>query len=108
MNPTTAQEINMGVAVRSVRATFTDRQILDAIEIIERGWIKPGPDPVNSPDVYLVLSSDGETWYRTHPQLCTCPRNKHAGQPCKHRAAAIIARMAANVWLGPLGYGLSA
>lgn len=65
-------------------AQFTDRQIEDAVELVEDG----GVIPTDSPLTFLTVSGDGEETYMTTTYSCTCPRGEH-GRACYHQAAVL-------------------
>lgn len=67
---------------------FTAAQADKARLLIEDGGIVA----TAFPRVFLVVGSDGETLYRTHPDGCTCPAGLHARR-CYHMAAAALLTM---------------
>lgn len=58
-----------------------------AIELIEQGGIVPLRKSSKN-RVYLAVSSDGSSAYRTARVACTCPAGLKAVHVCKHRIAA--------------------
>lgn len=63
-------------------AQFTDRQIEDAVELVEDGGVIP-VDGIT----WLTVGSRGEI-YTTTAHSCTCPRGEH-GRACYHQAAVL-------------------
>ncbi|WP_225846933.1 SWIM zinc finger family protein [Streptomyces sp. HPF1205] len=65
-----------------------------AIELLEQGGLIPlRKSSKNS--VFLAVSSDGTTTYKTAPAACTCPAGLRAAYDCKHRIAAHIVTLTA-------------
>lgn len=69
-----------------VIAQYKTHQVAKAEELIEQG----GLVPLRANRVFLAVSSDGSTAYRTHRAACTCPAGIKGTHPCKHRIAAHI------------------
>ena len=64
-----------------------------AVELLEQGGLIPLRDTGKN-RVFLAVSSDGSTAYRTTHSVCTCPAGLRAKYDCKHRIAADIFRLA--------------
>ncbi|MFF1962932.1 hypothetical protein ACFVW5_04790 [Streptomyces sp. NPDC058232] len=58
-----------------------------AVELLEQGAVIPLRKSLKNP-VYLVVSSDGSSAYRTARAACNCPAGLKAVHVCKHRIAA--------------------
>ena len=67
-----------------VAAQYKPHQVVKAEELIEQGALVP----LRGRRVFLTVSTDGATTYRTHRAACTCPAGIKGAHPCKHRIAA--------------------
>lgn len=73
-----------------VVAQYKPHQVAKAEELIEQGGLVPLRG-----NVFLAVSSDGSTVYRTHRAACTCPAGLKGRYACKHSIAAHILSLAA-------------
>jgi hypothetical protein len=74
-----------------VVAQYKPYLVEKAEELIEQG----GLIPLRANRVFLAVSSDGSTAYRTHRAACTCPAGIKGQHACKHRIAAHLLSIAA-------------
>ncbi|MER6980551.1 hypothetical protein [Streptomyces carpinensis] len=65
-----------------------------AIDLLEMGGLIPLRDTGKNA-VFLAVSSDGTTAYRTARAACTCPAGLKAKHMCCHRIAAHVVELAA-------------
>ncbi|MCX4550564.1 MULTISPECIES: hypothetical protein [unclassified Streptomyces] len=65
-----------------------------AVELLEQGGLIPLRKSSKN-RVFLAVSSDGSTAYRSAPAACNCPAGLRAVHVCKHRIAAHILTIAA-------------
>lgn len=75
----------------AVVAQYKPHQVAAAEELIETGALIP----LRGLRVFLAVSSDGSTTYRTHRAACTCPAGIKGTHVCKHRIAAHLLGLAA-------------
>lgn len=92
-------ETALNFAAIDLAASYTDRQIDKAVELIEQNAIMPylwadSGTPTNG--IYLTVSSDGQHRYTTGAARCTCKAGRH-GRRCYHRAAALVLDAVASV-----------
>lgn len=64
-----------------------------AVELLEQGGLIPLRKSSKNA-VFLAVSSDGSTAYRTAMAACTCPAGLRAKYDCKHRIAAHVMALA--------------
>lgn len=79
-------KVNAAAKAETVTAAFKPFQVTKAVEVIELRAIAR-----TAPELYLVVSSDGDTNYEVdqHSRSCTCKAGER-GLPCYHLAAADI------------------
>lgn len=75
----------------AVVAQYKPHLVEKAEELIEQGALIP----LRGLRVFLAVSSDGSTAYKTHRAACTCPAGIKGAHVCKHRIAAHILSLAA-------------
>lgn len=68
-------------------AQYKPHLVERAVELLEQGGLIPLRKSSKN-RVYLAVSSDGSTAYRTARAACTCPAGLKAVHVCKHRIAA--------------------
>jgi hypothetical protein len=64
-----------------------------AVELLEQGGLIPLRESSKNV-VFLAVSSDGSTAYRTAVAACTCPAGLRSKYDCKHRIAAHVMALA--------------
>lgn len=77
-------------AKAEILAQYKPHQVAKAEELIEQGALIPLRGRI-----FLAVSSDGSTTYKTHQAACNCPAGLKGVHPCKHRIAAHILSLAA-------------
>lgn len=87
--PTCHRKVRVAAKAQVV-AQYKPHQIAKAEELIEQGALIPLRG-----SVFLAVSSDGSTTYKTHRAACTCPAGLKGQHACKHRIAAHILSLAA-------------
>ncbi|MFJ3249121.1 hypothetical protein [Streptomyces sp. NPDC086782] len=81
-------------AGRSEELTQYKTHLVDkAVELLEQGGMVPLRDTRKN-QVYLAVSSDGTTTYKTARAACTCPAGLRATYMCAHRIAAHVLALA--------------
>ncbi|WP_202234478.1 SWIM zinc finger family protein [Actinacidiphila reveromycinica] len=73
---------------------YKEHLVEKAVELLEQGGLIP-LRKTSKNVVFLAVSSDGATAYRTAMAACTCPAGLRAAYMCKHRIAAHIISLAA-------------
>lgn len=93
LGPKCRRKVRKAGRCETVARRYKTHLIERAVELLEQGGLIPLRDTGKN-RVYLAVSSDGSTAYRTTHSACTCPAGLRAAYDCKHRIAAHVMALA--------------
>ncbi|MEU5497926.1 hypothetical protein [Streptomyces griseofuscus] len=93
LGPKCRQMVRKAGRSEQITRRYKTHLVERAVELLEQGGIIHLRDTGKN-RVFLAVSSDGSTAYRTTHSACTCPAGLRSKCDCKHRIAAHMIALA--------------